>query len=171
MLVCQTYNNIFGFLNKLLTCIVQNVYNNAKKNYKKFEMTKKMVVFLKHTVTILFIICAHKYYLSISLISAFLSCRSNNYRSKLCRQLRNRGTALTLTCTTTYSSGTYAWNLDGTPLYIILIISFITKTNATKIQQKYLQKWSNKSAACCNNNGWQYCRKLHLHCNCIRNYQ
>ena len=54
------------------------------------------------------------------------------------------GTSLTLTCTSKSGSGTYAWKKDRTALYVILIIVCITKTNATKIQPIYLQKWRNQ---------------------------
>ena len=65
------------------------------------------------------------------------------------------GTSLTLTCTSTSDSagsGTYAWNKDGTALYVILIIVCITKTNTTKMQPIYLQKWRNCYALYCTNN-------------------
>ena len=51
------------------------------------------------------------------------------------------GISITLTCTSTSGSGTYAWNKDGTVMYVILTIVCITKTNTTKIQPIYLQKW------------------------------
>ena len=55
------------------------------------------------------------------------------------------GTSLTLTCTSMSGSGTYTWKKDGTIMYVILIIVVrIAKTNATKIQPEYLQKWRNQ---------------------------
>ena len=53
------------------------------------------------------------------------------------------GTSITLTCTSTSGSGTYAWKLDGTAMYVILTIVCIAQTNVTKIQPIYLQKWRN----------------------------
>ena len=62
------------------------------------------------------------------------------------------GTSLTLTCTSTSGSGTYAWKLDGTGMYVILIVFRITKTSVTKVQSKYLQKWRNQYELYCTNN-------------------
>ena len=62
------------------------------------------------------------------------------------------GTSITLTCTSTSGSGTYAWKLDGTAMYVILIIFRFIKRNATKVQPKYLQKWRNQYELYCTNN-------------------
>ena len=44
------------------------------------------------------------------------------------------GTSITLTCTSTSGSGTYAWKLDGTAMYVILIIFRFT---IKQMPQKY----------------------------------
>ena len=62
------------------------------------------------------------------------------------------GTSITLTCTSTSGSGTYAWKFDGIAMYVILIIFHFTRTNATKVQPKYLQKWRNQYKLYCTNN-------------------
>ena len=43
------------------------------------------------------------------------------------------GTSITLTCTSTSGSGTYAWKFDGTAMYVILIIFASLK----QMQRKY----------------------------------
>ena len=43
------------------------------------------------------------------------------------------GTSITLTCTSTSGSGTYAWKLDGNAMYVILIMFRFIKTNATNV--------------------------------------
>ena len=42
------------------------------------------------------------------------------------------GTALTLTCTSASGHGTYAWNVNGAPMYVILLIFRITKRKPRK---------------------------------------
>ena len=47
------------------------------------------------------------------------------------------GTSITLTCTSTSGSGTYAWKFDRTAMYVILIIFHFTRKNATKVSSIY----------------------------------